>query len=144
MAYIVKKIGLKDLTNVLLRFIADNGDALNSVYGNKFNWTTGFPLKYAVEKHVVLVCYRGSEPVGFLFASLQVSIFDMNKTVLRQEVLFAKHPKATVELLRYFIDFGKLRANYVITCLGKHTNFKSQSLEKLGFTKLEELYVMEV
>lgn len=144
MAYIVKQLAVADLTGRVLRFIADNGDMLNNVYGNRFNWTTGFPLRHAIEKHLVLVCFREDEPVGFMFGSLQSCLFDINKTVLRQEVLFAKYPKATMELLSYFIDFGRLRANYVITCIGKHTNFKPASLEKLGFTKLDELFIMEV
>lgn len=144
MGYIVKQITVKDLTGVLLRFIADSGDRLNSLYGNKFNWAQGFPLKHIIEKHVFLVCYRGDEPVGFMVGTLSPMVFDISKTVLRQETLFAKYPKASVELLRYFIDLGKLRANHVIMCVGKHTNIKPRSLEKLGFTKMEELFEMEV
>jgi len=143
-AYIVKQIGIKDLNGLLLRFIADNGDQLNAMYGNKFNWSTGFPLRYTIEKHVFLVCYRNQEPVGFMIATLQPMIFDITKTVLRQETLFAKYPKATYELLRYFIDLGKLRANHVITCIGAKTNIKPESLRRLGFTKLEEWYRLEV
>jgi hypothetical protein len=140
----VKQITTDDLDLVLLRFIADNADRLNNLYGGRFDWYNGFPLKHAVENHVVLVAYQDEEPVGVMFAYLGDCMFDMNKTVLRQELLFAKSPRVTVALLRYFIDFGKLRANYVIACIGKHTNFKTTSLEKLGFTKLEELYIMEV
>lgn len=144
MTYTVKQIKTTDLNGVLLRFIADNADYLNRLYGNKYNWASGFPLKHAITNHLVLVCYRGEEPVGFMFGSLRPSLFDICKTVLRQEVLFAKYPRATLALLSYFIDFGKLRANYIITCIGKHTNIKSASLQKLGFTKMQEMYSMEV
>ena len=144
MAYTVKQITLNDLSGILLRFIADNADKLNAIYGNKFDWAHGFPLKYCVKNHVVLVCYRDSEPIGFMLGSMNPMLFDIKKTVLRQEILYAKYPKATIELLRYFIDLGRLRANHVITCIGKHTNIKPRSLEKLGFTKMEEWFEMEV
>ena len=144
MAYIVKQITVADLDETLVQFIIDNGDALNALYGHQFNWRCGFPLKYAIEKHVVLVAYKDNTPIGFMVGSIGPTIFDIDKTVLRQEVLFAKHPKATRELLRYFIDLGRTQANYIISCIGKHTNIKPRSLENLGFAKLEELYRLEV
>lgn len=144
MAYKVKQIKVYDLDPVLLRFIVDNGDHLNRIYGDKFNWSTGFPLKYFISNHLFLVCYKDENPVGFMLGSLQPMIFDINRVMLRQETLFAKNPRATIALMSYFIDFGKLRANYIVTNIGKHTNFKPASLEKLGFTKLQETYSMEV
>lgn len=144
MAYTVKQIGSTDITPTLLEFIAIHATRLNEMYGNKFNWMTGFPLRHIIEKHVFLVCYKDEMPVGFMIATIQPMVFDINKTVLRQELLFGEHPKATYELLRYFIDLGKLKANHVITCIGAKTNIKPESLRRLGFTKLEELYRLEV
>ena len=58
-AYTVKQITVKDLTGVLLRFIADSGDHLNRVYGDKFDWSHGFPLRYTIEKtHIFGVLQR--------------------------------------------------------------------------------------
>lgn len=143
MAYTVKRLTLQDLDPVMLRFMADSADHLNMIYGNIYNWHN-FPVKYAVEKQVVLACFSGTNPVGFLLGSLQTSIFDYDTTILKQQVLFAKHPRASVALLRYFIDFGRLNANHVITQIGEHTNLKPESLEKLGFTKVDVVYRMEV
>lgn len=144
MAYTVRKLEVKDLKNALiLRFIADSGDRLNRVYGDKYEWSHRFPLKYTVENHLFLMCFKGDEPVGLMVGTIQPAIFDINRTVLRQETLFGKYPKATIELLRYFIDFGKVNANLILTNIGEHTNLKPASLEKLGFTKLETLYSME-
>ena len=143
-AYTVKQITVKDLTGVLLRFIADTGDHLNRVYGDKFDWSHGFPLRYTIEKHIFLVCYRDQEPIGFMIGTLNPMLFDINKSMLRQETLYAKYPRATVELLRYFIDLGKVRANDVVVCIGNKTNLKPASLVKLGFTKTEEWYRLEV
>lgn len=143
MSYTVKKITVKDLNPTLLRFIANSSTELNEMYDFNFNWAHKFPLKYAIETQVFLICYKAETPVGMLVASLQPAFFDTSKRVLKQQTLFSKHPRATYELLRYFIDFGRLNANLVVTNIGKHTNLKPESLKKLGFTKMEEVFSLE-
>lgn len=133
----------KDLDPKLLRFLGDSADAVNHKYGGQYNWGS-FPIQDFTNNHLLAVCYRGAEPVGFLAATLNTAFFDARKVVLRQQLLFSQYPKASYRLLCYLIDFGKLHANHIITCIGQETNIKPASLERLGFTELETSYRMEV
>ena len=144
MAYTVKQLTVSDLNLQVLEFISQAFEFVNDTYGNRYNWETGFPLKYMVENHVFLICFKGDEPVGLMLGTLTPMVFDVHKKTLAQEVLYAKYPKATYQLLRYFIDIGHLKANSIIATIGTKTNIKPTSLEKLGFVKTDELYRMEV
>lgn len=143
MAYTVKRIRISDMTATLLRFIADACDDMNKRYGNRYDWTK-IPIKYYIKNYYCFVAYRDKVPVGFLLATVAPSMFDVTVTLAEQRVLYSKTPRATVELLRYFIDFGKASSKHIVTCIGEHTNIKPASLKKLGFTKIEEIYRLEV
>lgn len=140
MACTVKRIEWGDLTPDIFNFIAASAKAANQLYGDKFDWKK-FPISDFLNKHVLLVAFNGDEPIGFLAATFTRSFFDSEIRILRQELMYGK---GAFHLLRYFIDFGKGHADHVITCIGEHTNIREANLERLGFTKLETLYRMEV
>lgn len=143
MAYSVKRIQMVDMTDEIICMISSAAHEMNETYDNRWDYTN-FNLCNFIENHLLLMCFRGEEPVGFIAASIYFSFFDVSKTLLRQDLLYSKYPKATYMLLKSFIDFGKANANHIITGIGEHTNLKPASLERLGFTKLESLYRMEV
>lgn len=144
MALTVRRINVKDLENgILIRWMADRFYKLNEMYGDKYD-LNNFPLKHAVDREYWFVCFHDNRPVGFLFATLRPSIWDITRLVLRQESLYADNPRATAELIRYFIDFGRIHANDVIMCIAERTNLKGTSLEKMGFSKMQTMYRLEV
>lgn len=129
-----------------LKFMLNECPKLAAIYGDKFDWKN-FSLKsYAERGGIFWIARLDGEPVGFLMASLGRSIFDPNVTILFQDSLYVscKGTRAAHMLLNEFIDFGKQNANHIITCLTPYTNIKRRSVERLGFSKLEELYRMEI
>lgn len=144
MRYKVERITEFDLTSDIANFIFDCAAELAPKHGNRHKWEN-FKLTRFVSKHLLWVCYRDDKPVGFLMASLAENFFDNDIIMLRQHLLYAlPKTRAAWWLLKEFIDFGKNNANDIIVAIGIETNIKPQSLEKLGFTIIEEIYRMEV
>jgi len=112
-------------------------------YRDKFDFRS-FDLPSYAWNNFFWVCNRNDLPVGVLMARLYGSVFDPYKKILYQDLLYAKKSsgKAVHLLLREFIDFGRVNASLVFTCRTIHTNIKDKSLEKLGFKKAEELYLL--
>lgn len=142
MAYIVKKM-TPEISPDVLAYIRDRLQYLNKLNSFKYD-VDKMPLGYLINKHVVLVCFKNEQPVGFMIAMLNNSVFDITIKNLTQLVLYSDKPKATHMLVMEFIDFGKRNANYVAMSIGKFTNIKESSLVKLGFTKGDSEYLMEV
>lgn len=144
MNYTIKKCTLENFLSSDADFIALSADAVNKMYGNKFKWHSFPILKFVRDQHL-WICYRDKSPVGFMAASLYKNFFDMDCKILKQQLLFAiPGTRAPNLLLKEFVDFGKIHANHVITMIAKETNIKPRSLERLGFSSLEELYRLEV
>lgn len=143
MTYTVKRLTINDITPALLTYICDRVDKAKETYGLDVNYKENFWLSDAIKNHLVTVCYKDGEPIGIMFGTIEQMIFDNSKKILRQQLLLSDHPRATVALIRYFIDFGQSHANYVLMCRGKYTNVKPESFKKFGFEKLEEWYALE-
>jgi hypothetical protein len=142
--YTIKVCNGHNIDNTDFNFIYDSADKVNQIYGNKFQWEQ-FKIIFFAENHRLTICYRDQKPVGFMAATLIKSFFDANCVLLRQELLFAlPNSRAANLLLKDFIDFGKLNANHILTTIGKKTNIKPKSLERLGFEELEVRYRLEV
>lgn len=142
--YRVTRVKPADIDERLYKFLYESACWVNSVYGNKFDWDRSLILTIARNGYLA-IAHRGEMPVGFLAGSFYHSTFDRKMKILRQDLLFAlPKTRASYYLLRDFIDFGKSSANHIITAIGTKTDIKPRSLEKLGFTKLEELYRMEI
>jgi hypothetical protein len=141
--YTIKRVRLADLDEKLVEFLIESLDHVNEMYGRKFDWHRRRILDFA-RSHYLGVCYHDKRPVGFMAAILGPSTIDPKVIILKQELLFAKSPRATVRLLEDFIDFGKAHANHVITVIGEKTNIKSASLEKLGFSRYQVMHRMEI
>jgi len=109
------------------------------------NWERFDFLDYA-RSHYMNVCFKDSRPVGIMMGRLIASIFDQQTAILFQDLLYVSEPcrGAAHLLLAEFIDFGKSNANHVFTTLGQKTNIKGRSLEKFGFKKVEETYLLEI
>lgn len=145
MTYITKRILWTDFCTdeSLQNFCAASAEIANQNFGGKYNWVVD--LQRIANEGLFLVCYRDEKPVGFLLATFNKNFFDPDIKVLRQNMLFSlPNTRAPYLLLKEFIDFGKVNANHIITNIGPKTNIKGESLEKLGFKKLEELYRIEV
>lgn len=143
MAYTIKRLKEADVTQQIREFIFYAATQANKAYGNKYNWSR-LPIIELMNKHYFAMCFRDGEPVGLLIATLGKNFFDPDIIVLKQNLLFSlPNTRSSYYLLKDFVDFGKTHANYVITSIGTETNIKNNSLEKLGFKKLEEHYRME-
>lgn len=120
-------------------------DHVSILYGGKFNWRNFNFLGYARD-NCVWVCKKDAKPVGVMMARLYSSVFDYQVKIFYQDLLYVKRGsgRAAHILMRQFIDFGKLNANHLISCVAPHTNIKGRSLESLGFLELETQYRMEV
>lgn len=114
------------------------------IFGYKFNFKNFDFISYARGGYF-LVCRRDGKPVGVMLARLYGSIFDTETKILMQDLLYVKEPatRAAYNLLLEFIDFGRTNANLIFTVKSQHTNIKARSLEKLGFTKCDELWEMK-
>lgn len=142
--YTIKKCTLENMTKEDCYFIVHAASELTTRTGSKYKWQN-FKIARFVEREHLWICYRSEHIVGFLMASQFKSFFDSETILLKQNLLFAlPHTKATYLLLKEFIDFGKAHANHVLTAIGRETNIKPSSLKRLGFSKLEELYRMEI
>lgn len=141
--YTVKRLEGRHINKLNSRFIFDCAEKVNLAYGNKFDWQD-FPLRRFADQHYLIMCYRGFRPVGFLMATLYPSFFDPKVKILYQNLLYSlPNTRSSLLLLKEFIDFGKTNANHTISVIGQNSNIKPRSLERLGFTKLEEVYRME-
>jgi len=145
MAYTINRlVKYADFDLQTINFLVDESRKLNETYENicdpdNFNF-----FEYS-RKNIIWVCKRNGAPIGFMMAKLYLSGFNNNVKILSQTLLYSKSPgsRASYLLMKHFIDFGKLHADYIDTTIGKYTNIKSRSLKKLGFNKLEEIYRLE-
>lgn len=146
--YSVRTVTSKDMTPTVMRMIYDAGVTVTGRYKTKIfaGWKNFDYKKFAdMTQGLVLVCYRGEQPVGILIAGRGTAAWNSNHRVLKQLTMYAKpNTRAAYYLMQHFIDIGKASADTVITMIGEHTNIKESSLEKLGFKKLETLYTLEV
>ncbi len=136
-----------EIEDKLLDFLRNEAELLSGIYENKFDWKSFNIGKYLADEGGHLwVCYRNEYPVGVMLARLYASIFDDKTRILFQDALYVKiyGSRVCYDLLKQFVDFGKTHADHIITCRGLRTHIKRRSIEKLGFSKLEELYRMEV
>lgn len=121
------------------------GVAETELYQAKYNWESFDFAWYLSTGGHMRICLRNGEPVGLMMYRVSEPIFDDRLRVLKQDLLYCQSgTKAAKLLLDEFIDFGKTYADHIITVIGEKTNIKAKSLEKLGFSKLETLYRMEV
>lgn len=128
----------------LLEYLATSAKQVAKLYGNKFDWKN-FSLRGYLSRYRFMLCRRNGVPVGFMMARLYDSIFDPEKAILMQDLLFAEPgTRAAHVLMQDFIDFGKANANHIITMIAEHSNIKPSSLERYGFKQLETLYRIEV
>lgn len=142
MTYTTKLIHLNNFETEHADFIFNAGLVLEKNHPG-FKWKN-FNITKFLSYNYLNFCYRDERPVGFLAASFSRSFFDSDIVTLRQNLLYSlPNTRASLLLLKDFIDFGKVNANHVITTIGPWTNIKRQSLEKLGFSKLEETFRME-
>jgi hypothetical protein len=143
--YYLEQIRTKEqIDDQLFDYFKKSGEKVAAVYRNVFNWKHFHLLQYATY-HRFIVCRKNGIPVGVHLSRRYDSILDPEIKILYQDLLFAEPgTRASIILLKDFLTFGKANADHVITCIGAKTNIKRQSLEKLGFKKMEELYRIEV
>ncbi len=129
----------------LASWLLDESEKVEKLFGGKFKARNFDFHSYAREGYFV-VCKRDGKPVGILLARLYESIFDPERKILAQDLLYVSEPatRAALLLMRNFIDFGKANANHIFTQLALKTNINAKTPCKLGFKKIEEVYEIEV
>lgn len=134
-----------DVSGELASFYIDEAENVSKLFGDKFNFKNFQFISY-VRKNLVWVCKKDDRIVGLMMARLYGSIFDPETKILFQDLLYVKAgaPKAAYLLLKCFLDFGKSNADHIFTSTTDKTNIKGQSLERLGFKKIQEQYRLEV
>lgn len=144
--YEVRKMLGGDLSPYILRYLWDASEELDKLYPEfKFQWKK-YPWRRFCDdpRGMLLVCFENGRPIGFLMASYGAAFFDMNIRTLTQQTLYCKPgSRASKLLMETFIDIGRKTADRIFTCIGKKTNIKPASLERLGFMEMETLYRLE-
>lgn len=142
--YTVKTIRVEDVNERLKEFFTNSSSALHKLHSH-------FPFKFGSEeithyinRHRMTICYQGFKPVGLLMSRLFPSIWNPIVKILYQDLLYSETKRGTYCLLKDFIDFGRRNANSIVTTIGVKTDLNRRSLEKLGFSKTEESYEIEV
>jgi hypothetical protein len=128
----------------ILDFVIESFGTLAKTYDGWFKDWRRFRFRQYVEDGNIWFCFYGDKPVGMLMARLYGSTFDPRTKILMQDLLYVRpgNSRAVYLLLQHFIDFGKFHANHTFTMISEHTNIKGRSLERLGFRKTEEHYVL--
>jgi hypothetical protein len=132
-----------DESRVVKWFCLEVGIEVNEKYGNSYNWKK-FDIARYIHFNRIVICFRDEEPVGLMMSRLMPSVFDPECKVLYQDLLYAEPgTRAANLLMRDYLDYGKANANHIITMIGTQTNIKGRSLERLGFEKVEDVYLLE-
>lgn len=133
------------LTDELRIFLECEMPKLSETFGNKFNYEMAI-VKYMIERGIFFVGRRNGEIRGIHISWLFKSPLDIEVKILQQQLFYVKPESGRMAfyLFKKFIDFGKTEANHIITMLTSRTNIKSETLNNLGFEKLETLYRMEI
>lgn len=136
---------LEDLKDAdLFNYLAKAAANVGKIFGDVLD-PVNFPLVHYVQNYRMVVCKRDGVPIGVHLSRLYPSILDPKTKILYQDLLYAEPgTRAAKLLMEDFLTFGRANANHIITCISPRTNIKRQSLEKLGFSKMEELYRMEI
>lgn len=141
----VKVLTSRNMTQDDMIFIAAVGRHLAKRYGSLFDPDKFRLILYADYGRITIAHDGNGRATGLMLARLFKSVFDGTTVVYKQDLLYGRPGSRAVKLLlEDFIDFGRANADHVITCIGEHTCIKESSLEKLGFSKLETLYRMEI
>jgi len=142
--YTTRQLKTKEELVAVKDFLNEAGQRLEEEYPEFPDWKNFNLPRYANIARFV-VSFRDGEPVGFMMSHMTESVFQQDITILRQDILYAKpNTRAAYHLMQDFLDFGHIHADHILTMIGARTNVKRQSLEKLGFKKVEELYRIEV
>lgn len=136
-----------DLTPYIMRHVLEFAEDLHQKYSEfGFNWKE-FPFKKFADhdRGLFLMCFENGKPVGMMMASYSTAFFDSSIKTLTQQTLYSKPgSRASKLLLETFIDIGRKSADRIFTCIGKQTNIKPSSLERMGFVEMDTLYRMEI
>jgi hypothetical protein len=143
--YTVRKLtGNYDVTESVKEFFYACARSHSEILGLKYDIEKFSLDEYARHSHVWF-CFKGEKPVGFMLAVMGGTSLDSKHITLRQTFLYGlPGTRASAYLLKEFVDFGKRHANDVIITVGKKTNLKSRSLERLGFFEWETIHKLEV
>lgn len=144
--YTVRRVSAGEVATKkeLAAFFTYAGSKLAHLYGDRFNFMNFSPARYTAMGGRMMVCFRDGEPCGAMLMRLYDSVFDEEVRILMQDTLFAEPGTLAAKLLMDdFIDFGRRRADHIITMIAERTNIKPRSLARLGFKQLETLYRLE-
>lgn len=132
---------MSDYTDEIHGYLYEKTLKLSEITGHEFPDVDKIDFLNIIVNQYLFMTFRDDKPVGFLYATLFQSVFSKSIKIFMQQSLYAEPgSKAAYLLLKHFLDFGKLKADHVITMITPYTSIKGSSLEKLGFTEMETLY----
>lgn len=142
--YTIEKLKFSSGYGKAFEFFAEEAPNVEKIFEHRFDWMAFNFGSYVLDGHVWLCC-RDGVPLGIMMARTFPSLWD-GQTILKQDLLYCKKSstRAPYLLMKEFVDFGRANASLIFTMTTKHTNVKEQSLQRLGFHKSEELYLLEV
>lgn len=131
------------ITPEIIEFVTMMGEEQG--YDNKFPGWRSEIVDFVMTPELKVIAHDKEGTIkGILLARLTRPVFTPWIRVLRQISLYSKTPRACKMLMDYMIDFGKARADHIVTMIGVSSNLKPQSLKNLGFSEIETHYRMEV
>lgn len=102
-----------------------------------------------IEKHVFLIAKESDgTPCGFIAGFLAPHFFNPDITVLTEIFWWVdehhRNTRAGAVLLADFVNYGKLKADWITLCLVQQSPVKEESILKRGFRRTESSFLMEV
>lgn len=129
----------------LVQFLCEEGPKIAAMFGDQYSFEKFNFTKFFLGGSM-FVCKKGEKVDGIMLFVIFKSPWDRETVILKQHLLYVKSrgkSRTAYRLMQHFIDFGKANANHIVTMIGENTNISRRSLERLGFTKIEEIYRME-
>jgi hypothetical protein len=101
-----------------------------------------------LERHVVFVCERAGELLGFIAGFLTPHFMNPSIKSLTQVFWWVpeihRRTRAGLMLLKAFVTYGRTHADWITMNIQLHTLIKPRTLERYGFRAQELTYLMEV
>ncbi len=133
---------VKQLTGEILDYIQHKYDTLENFKDHSVNLDSfGKILEHS---DVFIVRSLDGSIKALMVTNLCTSFLDNKIRTLSLIAMVSDSNRASVMLLRLFIDMGNKFADHVLMSKGVSTNLKHSTLVKLGFKPLETVYKMEV
>ena len=149
MQIVIRKGDHSDIPKVL-----EELKAFSEFYDSKYNLykddeTSSEIIKGIMDNHLFLVALSPEdELVGFISGLIHPHLFNPDIKTLSEAFWWVKpeyrNSKAGSMLLKEYIEFGKLNADWIICTIERHSPVNDETFLKRGFRLQEKSFLMEV